>query len=234
MITVSPEFQEALENGNRNYLVKVDITLADSTVLSTITKDDLIELSIEDAVSQDTKFTALGGAVINKAAITIDNSSENYSVYDFKGAIVTVKIGLQIGNTQEYIDRGVYIVDSASPQGIGLELSCLDYMSKFDKSYIESNLVYPATIQEVIQDACTICGVAFTGTYPDSNYVLTITPTVSTFREVLSAIGQITGTYAHIDRQGRLYFSWFNKDALDIATNGENGDLLVNDDNEYL
>ena len=217
MITVSDSFKTELENGNRNYLVKVDITLADSTVLPTITKDNLIDLSIEDAVSQDTKFTALGGAVINKAVINIDNSDENYSNYNFNNATATIQIGLQVNGTPEYVDRGVYIVDSVSPKGVGLELSCLDYMSKFDKSYTNSEIVYPATIQEVIEDACTICGVAFTGTYPDSDYVLTITPPVATFREVLSAIGQITGTFAHVDRQGQLYFSWFNTTLLNQA-----------------
>ena len=221
MITVSDSFKTELENGNRNYLVRVDITLADSTVLPTITKDNLIDLSIEDAVSQDTKFTALGGAVINKAVINIDNSNENYSNYNFNNATVAIQVGLQVNNTPEYVDRGLYIVDSVSPKGVGLELSCLDYMSKFDKSYTNSEIVYPATIQEVIEDACTICGVAFTGTYPDSDYVLTITPSVATFREVLSAVGQITGTFAHIDRQGRLYFSWFDIESLNSAIDSD-------------
>ena len=201
-----------------------------SNILS-FTKDNLINLSIEDAVSQDNKFTALGGAVINNAIVTIDNSNESYSNYDFKGAIINIKVGLQINGTPEYVDRGVYIVDSVSPKGVGLELSCLDYMSKFDKSFTETAVIYPATIKSIIDDACLKCGVIFTGDYPDSTYELITMPSASTFREVLSAIGQITGTYAHIDRQGKLYFGWFNRDALDIAVNGENGDLLVNDDN---
>ena len=213
-------------------------TLGKLSKILSFTKDNLISLSIEDAVSQDNKFTALGGAVINKATITIDNSSENYSTYDFKGATVTIKIGLQIGNSPEYIDRGVYIVDNASPKGIGLELSCLDYMSKFDKSYTESEIVYPATIKSIIDDACLKCGVIFTGTYLDSNYTLTTMPAVSTFRELLSAVGQITGTYAHVDRHGRLYFSWFNTTLLNQAINSDtkvSGVYYIEDvlDNNY-
>ena len=69
MITVSPEFQEQLDANNHDYLVNVDITLKNNTTLPTITKDQLFKCSIEDAVGSDSKFDALGSAIVNQAIL---------------------------------------------------------------------------------------------------------------------------------------------------------------------
>lgn len=220
MVSVSDDFIEQLELGNHDYLLSVQIILSDNTILPDITKDKLFEFTIEDAISKDNKFTALGGAVINQATIVISNLDEAYSDYDFIGANITLQLGLTLENTSvEYINMGRYTVDSATVKAGCIELICLDNMSKFDKDYSETLITsYPVTIQELVEDACTVCDVSLSGTIPYSTDTLDIVPdSVSTFREIIHDIAQITGTFARINRDGELYFGWFDKEKLQMA-----------------
>lgn len=207
--------QQQLDDGNRNYQINVDITLSDDTVLSTITKENLFDFSIESAVSEDNNFTALGSVIIDQCKFTLNNIAGNYSSYEFKGATVTVQIGLD----DEYIDKGVFIVGSAEIKGVGIQITCLDYMSKFDKSYTESQITtFPTTIQQLVNDACTVCGVTLAGTIPYATDAVAMVPTnTASFRQLLSYIGQITGTFVHVNRFGQLQFSWFDKSSLNSA-----------------
>lgn len=207
--------QQQLDDGNRNYQINVDITLSDNTVLSTITKENLFDFSIESAVSEDNNFTALGSVIIDQCKFTLNNIAGDYSSYEFKGATVTVQIGLD----DEYIDKGIFIVSSAEIKGVGIQITCLDYMSKFDKSYTESQITtFPTTIQQLVNDACTVCGVTLTGTIPYATDSVAMVPTnTASFRQLLSYIGQITGTFVHVNRFGQLQFSWFDKSSLNSA-----------------
>ena len=91
-------------------------------------------------------------------------------------------------------------------------------MSKFDRPYTESQLLYPTTIQQIVEEACSICGVPLASTIPYYDYTIILPPSnIINFREALEYIGQITGTFVHVDRNGELYFKWFDKDSLDDA-----------------
>lgn len=224
MIPISDEFKDALDL-NRNYLEYVDITLSDGTELS-LTNKNLWNggVTIEDAVSSSDTFD-IGAAIINSCSISISNIYDDYSDYVFEGAEVNVQTGLSTGeDTIEKLQKGVFLVDEAKYNNSIITLSCLDNMAKFDKSYSESTLQYPASLHTIVSDACTVCGVQLnTQTFPHDDYVIQIRPDdeAITFREIIQWCAQIAGCFARCDRYGRLELKWFNQAAFETGASAD-------------
>ena len=187
MRNVTSAFLKALGEDNRNYQVRVPITLADGTVLNGtittidettgeetvtavpyLTNENIWEdgIRIDDAVSADNVFQ-VGAAIVNQATVVINNIYGKYDKYDFDGARVSITIGLEgLDSTPsyEYIKMGEYIVDEPECDGALITLKCLDNMSKFDRPYTfdrqgDIALSYPATLGAIVRNACDNCGV---------------------------------------------------------------------------
>lgn len=219
MKTLSKEFRRALYNNERNYLAYADITLSDGTELN-LTNSEIWTggFTYEEAVSDDESFTALGSAIIGSATLIINNIYETYSPYDFTNAIVELSIGMQFTDRLEKFKVGTYTVDETNYNGATIRLSLLDNMEQFDRPYSISTLVYPATLELIVRDACTNCGVTLlTQDFPHKAYEIPTRPTDEdiTFREVLSWCAAIAGCFAKCDPNGRLELKWFNQSAFD-------------------
>ena len=220
MINVSREFRQVLAE-NRKFYTYADIILADETELR-LDNDRIMTggLRIEDAVSSDDSFD-IGAAIINKCTVKINNIDEAFSPYDFTGAEVTAYVGLKLADNRiEKIRKGTYAVDEAKYNGSTIALSCLDNMRKFDKPYSLSRLVYPATLGEIVRDACSVCEVYLqTQTFPHHNFVIQSRPAdeAATFREVISWAAQIACCFCRCDVYGRLELKWYNVQALETA-----------------
>lgn len=220
MINVSNEFKKQLAADNRNYLEYADITLKDGTVLN-LTNKDLWGggLSIEDAVSSDSSFD-IGAAIINKCTLTINNIYDEFSDYIFEDANVMVYVGLELSSgVIEKIRKGVYTVNEANYNGSIITLECLDNMYKFDRPYSESKLVYPATLGEILRDACSVCGVFLqTASFANDNYIVQNRPENdgTTFREVVSWVAQIACKWAKMDSYGRLTLGWYDESEVTV------------------
>lgn len=234
MINVSSEFRDKLNNGNCNYLSYADITLKDWTTLN-LTNDDIWNggVTIEDAVSSGT--FEVGSAVINQCTIVINNIYDKFTKYDFKEAVVSVQLGIDLNETEfdidaddetessytpriEKIKKGVYTVDDTKYNGSIITLTCIDNMGKFDRAYSESKLEYPATLKAIVMDACDICGVTLnTPDFSHSDYIINTRPTDAavTFREVIAWCGQISGNYCRCNVNGQLELKWFNQSLLE-------------------
>lgn len=234
MINVSSEFRDKLNNGNCNYLSYADITLKDGTTLN-LTNDDIWNggVTIEDAVSTGT--FEVGSVVINQCTIVINNIYDKFTKYDFKEAVVSVQLGIDLNETEfdidaddetessytpriEKIKKGVYTVDDTKYNGSITTLTCIDNMGKFDRAYSESKLEYPATLKAIVMDACDICGVTLnTPDFSHSDYIINTRPTDAavTFREVIAWCGQISGNYCRCNVNGQLELKWFNQSLLE-------------------
>lgn len=215
MINASSEFKRQIANDNRNYQEYADITLKNGTVLH-LTNEHLWQggLSIEDAVSSDNSFD-IGAAIINKCTLTINNIYDDFSDYIFEDAEVIAYIGLELPDgTIEKLRKGTFAVDEPKYNGSIITLECLDNMRKFDKLYSESTLKYPATLEEILRDACFNCGVVLlTTTFDNGKYIVQKKPDgdTITFREVISWVAQIACKYAKIDTYGRLFLGWYDE-----------------------
>lgn len=211
MKNVTNAFKQELNNGNRNFLKSCTITLADGTVLN-ITQADTWQygFSIDEAVTNENSFD-LGSAIVDEFDLTLNNIYDEFSSYDFDGAIITnVRIGLTLSNgTTEYVKRGVFTVNEAKYNGSIISLECFDNMIKFDREYSESKLTYPTTLLKIVQDACSVCGVTMAAdiaSFDNSNFTVANKPEVSgvTFRKILAWVAQISGIWFKCNENGQL------------------------------
>lgn len=226
MINVSSAFREALENDNRAYVERVVLTLEDETVLE-LGNAELWDsgYEVEDSVSSDDSFSALGSAIVNSATLVINNIYDDFSEYVFENAKAVLYIGLELedeGQTAvESVKRGTYIVDETKYNGSIITLSLLDYMYFFDRPYSDSTLTYPASCDTIIRDACTICGINLASTtFPNRDTVIAERPAdeAITFREVIAYVAQICGCYARCNADGALELKWFDTASLEDET----------------
>lgn len=221
MRNVSNDFRNELYNDNRNYVVSCDITFSDGTK-KTVTNAQIWSggFKVEDSVSGSNNFE-IGAAIVGKFTLVLNNIYDDYSEYDFYGAeISNVKCGLKLPDgTTESVSFGKYTVDEPKYNGSIITLSCLDNMSKFDRPYSESNLTYPATLGQIVRDACNICDVMLasdSATFDNDDYVVDARPDDNTtFREVLSWVGQISCHWLKCNNNGQLSLRWYDRETYD-------------------
>lgn len=219
MLNVSSQFRKELAEGNRDFLYYADITLDDGTKITVGNKDIWNSgFTIEDAVSSTGNFD-IGATIINSLNLVLNNIYETYSEYDFTDAVVVPYIGLRLPDgTVEKLRKGVYTVDEATYNGSLVTLNCLDEMHKLDYPYSESSLVYPATVGEIVRDACYVCGVdLLTTTFFNSSYVVRDRPDddALTFRQVIAWAAQIACSWARFDTYGRLRLDWYDQSVFE-------------------
>lgn len=236
MINLSRAFRQELFYNRRNYLTYADITLSTGRTLS-LTNTQIWSggFSTEDAVSEDNSFTALGSTIMGAATLVINNMNEAYSNYDFTNAKVILYVGMTFkvnGSTRtEKIKKGTYTVDETSYNGGTITLTLLDYMEQFDRPYSNSTLSYPTTLDAIVRDACTKCGVSLnTYTFPHRDYVVQNRPEdeAITFREVIGWAACIAGCFARCNRDGKLELKWFDQATLEGRTNVIDGGRSFN------
>lgn len=236
MINLSRAFRQELFYNRRKYLTYADITLSTGRTLS-LTNTQIWSggFSTEDAVSEDNSFTALGSTIIGAATLVINNMNETYSNYDFTNAKVVLYVGmtLKVNNytRTEKVKKGTYTVDETSYNGGTITLSLLDYMEQFDRPYSNSTLRYPTTLDAIVRDACTKCGVSLnTYSFPHKDYVVQNRPedNAITFREVIGWAAAIAGCYARCNVDGKLELKWFDQASLESRTNVIDGGRSFN------
>ena len=214
MINTSIAFRRAL-SGNREFRIKDTITLKNKKEFP-IPMMDLREYKINEATSASGKFE-IGAAVIKEYKITLDNSEEQYDDCDFEGANIQAVIGLKLADgTWEDLKKGQYRVYTAIFGETTLQITAYDEMIYFDRPYSECTLSYPATIRDIVLDACRHCRVdCESSSIEMGNYIVKTKPEGSiTYRDVISYCAQIMGCYARINHLGRLAFGWYDFSAI--------------------
>ena len=134
MRSISSDFKNEQDSGNRNYLKFADVTLIDGTVFN-FTNEELWQngLSFESDTSNSGSFD-IGSAMISKLTLQINNFDGTYSKYDFNNAKVVAYVGLQLTDRIEKIKICTATVTDAPYQNnVILSLTCEDNMAKFDR-----------------------------------------------------------------------------------------------------
>ena len=239
MKNVSSAFREELKKDNRNYIKSADITLKNGTVLE-IDNSDLWQngMKLDTATSSSNSFD-LGAIITGQLTLTLNNIDEKFSDYDFTDCTATnVKVGLKLPDgTTESLSYGKFYLNEAKYNGSIITLTFYDSIYKFDQPYSKSSLSYPATLRQIVQDACSVCGVTQgTFTFDQDDFVVQERPDDSsiTFRQVLQWVGQISCQYFYADVQGRLRMAWYDVGLLDsLVTDVEEG-FLQDTAGEYV
>lgn len=239
MKNVSSAFREELKKDNRNYIKSADITLKSGTVLK-IDNSDLWQngMKLDTATSSANSFD-LGAIITGQLTLTLNNIDEKFTDYDFTDCTATnVKVGLKLpGGTTESLSYGKFYLNDAKYNGSIITLIFYDGIYKFDQPYSKSSLSYPATLRQIVQDACSVCGVTQgTFTFDQDDFVVQERPDDSsiTFRQVLQWVGQISCQFFYADVQGRLRMAWYDVGLLDsLVTDVEEG-FLQDTTGEYI
>ncbi len=176
---------------------------------------DVNGLTIKTGVSSTDSFD-IGSASIVECTLRLDNADGRYNTHDFEGAELNVKVGLQLSEDKiEWIPKGIY---TAEPGKFTCAWSSLSQLMTtwrdLDQPYTDSRLKYPATLGQIVADACSVCG-AGTGIrgFPDNvNFTVKERPAdeALTFRQVLTWVGQIACRYWKCDAYGRLTSGWYD------------------------
>lgn len=228
MINVSTAFKAALEDDNRKFSGSCTITL-NGTGRSTSVNIDSSQLwdngfVVDDSTSNTGGFD-IGSAIVQKFTLRLNNMYDDFTECDFTGAVISnVKVSLDLGDKQESVSKGIFTVNDTSYDGDIITLECLDNMHKFDISYEKSNLTYPATLLQIVQDACRCCGVTLATDslqFEYYNYVIQKKPddNTMTFRDVLTWVGQISGHFWKCNKSGQLSAGWYNMSDLSAGRN---------------
>ena len=141
MIPTSNAYKQQLIAGNRNYVVKVEMTLADGTSL-TLANPQIWEQGVvlNNSISSDDSFE-IGTAIIGNLTLVIDNITGFYNAFDFYNAQLVLYMGvtndLDEHDNQVYYRIGYYVVDEPSYNGSLISLDCLDNMTWFDVPFSE-------------------------------------------------------------------------------------------------
>lgn len=209
-----------------NLSVLVQISLNDGSVLS-VDMDKLWSggFSYETATSNSGTFDA-GAAIIGKLTLKLNNMYKDFDGLDFTGAVIKkAQVLVEHSDHTETINKGVFTVDSATYDNGIITLECLDNLHLLDVAYSESNLVYPASALDIVKDVCSCCGLLlatdslrFNGykfefsTRPESE-------DETTFRDVLTWIGECTGNFWKCNGNGELTAGWYDAAGLEDGTN---------------
>ena len=249
MQNVSNAFRRALSEDKRDYILRATITLTSGTVL-TLDNSYIWEggFTINDAVSNDNSFQ-VGGAIINGASLNINNVYGTFDEYDFDNARVVMECGLSKADLEtetadEYVKKGVFHVDEATYNDTYIKLSCLDNMAKFDRPYTfdgpnDITLTYPATLGDIVQNACHNCGVTLANDsqqFPHYTYVVDNAPSgqSTTYRQVISWVAQIAGCFARCNADGELEIRWYDILALEAQMQSLDGGYFDGIDINWL
>lgn len=219
MIVTSNGYKDAIKK-NRIFYADIQITTEKGEKIS-VTKENLFSLSITDNVSSANSFD-VGSAISNQVTIKLDNSKGIYDQYDFADAQILVKIGLRLADgTTEWLNKGLFTSDPGEDTGAALTLKAYDNMLKFDRSYSNSSLTYPASLGAIVRDACSRCEVPLgTPTFDMDDFVVQQRPEdeALTFREVLCWVGQLSCHWFRCNTAGQLEAGWYDTDGYENDT----------------
>ena len=235
MISTSTKYKQQLIAGNRNYVVKVNMTLADNTTLL-LTNEHIWEqgVVISNGISDENSFQ-LGAAIIGGLTLVIDNIKGNFNIYDFLNARLTLWMGVEgdtdLNDDQVYYRIGFYVVDDTTYNGSLITLSCLDNMTWFDVPFNEIvGITYPCTAGELVSTLCSHVGVTLgTATFPNYTMSIPVAPDGdNNCREILSYVAQKCCCYCKINTAGQLALAWYDKNAIINILNYDGGTYLTN------
>lgn len=134
--------------------------------------------------------------------------SENYN-----------EVYIESGIEDEIIPIGHFTIQKPiEDDELKVKIKATDYMKKFeDTIYDGSNLIYPATMLEVIQDICNKVGVELGSTsFINFDKKIAVYDNTVSARIYIGYIAEQAGGFAYIGRDGKLYIKKFGQDSINF------------------
>ena len=241
MRATSALYKQIIASGNaRDFVVKVDMTLADDPINPTVlhlTEEDIWSGSFAiDTASSGTSSFDIGTAVIGQCKFSLNNFDESFNQYDFFNAHAVVWVGLRgdldNNDNQVYYRMGFFTVDEPTFASSLIQLVLLDNMWKFDIPFADVNITYPITALNMVLTICTYCGVSLaTQTFHGYNFSITEAPEnigEMNCREVLQYVAMLGCNFCIIDDQGYLRLKWYDTSSVPSESDIDGGSFDTN------
>lgn len=236
MKATTQKFKQIMASGNsRDYVVKVDMTLANTTVLH-LTEADMWNdsFSIETASSSTSSFD-IGTAIIGQCKFSLNNFDERFNQYDFFNATAVVYVGLkgdEVNGAQQYVRFGFFTVDEPTFAGALIQLVLLDNMWKFDVPLNNVRLTFPISAQRAVVAICQYCGVTLqTQQFHGYNFSIAEAPTdmdKMNCREFLQYVAMIGCNFCIINEYGDLEIKWYDTAHIPTGSDLDGGTFNTN------
>lgn len=196
--------------------------------LTELTEADILEngLTVDRYCFSSGKLE-IGSAVASELSVKLDNHLGKFDTVDFDGAVFSVSVGIKKWDAKQWenaalyhIPLGIFTVDDITKDESSITLNALDNMVKFDKPF-DSDITFPTTVGDLLQKACTACGVLpQTTDFPNASYRVIEYPEGDdlTWRQIVQWIAEIAGTNAWVDWNGHLRLTWFEDTDIEITS----------------
>ena len=245
MHQASGAFNDNILGYSRAFLTRIEI---DGKVI-----DAEISEILYTASANPGDYVIIGGAVSAGVQISMKKPQATMENTEF-----SLKIGLDLNGTEEYVPLGLFTVQKPQNDDGMLSFTAYDRMtSKLSGAYF-SNLTYPADGKEVLQEISKMTGVPLSGlaSLPDGITIdrrivikesdagdsgeKTTTTTYSnpfdgyTYREALGYVAQLYTKFATINRAGEIELRWYEDVDYTISASKYYDDLITMEQNFTL
>ena len=237
--------QEAIDLFNKDYRQVVRIHFSKGDTAFDITEADIIQggMTIDRYCVSGSKIE-VGSAVAAELTLRLRNYDGKFDAVSFEGATLTVEVGIKKWDALawekaqlHWVPCGQFIIDTPPRTLDTISISALDRMVLFDKEVDTSKLHLPASIESLVKQICTQCGVTLqtdVGHLPNSFFsvgsLTTSDGSAITYRQVLRWCAAMTGTCAYIDVDGSLVMGWYEATNFTFdASQRYSSDMLEND-----
>lgn len=181
-----------------------------------ITNKDIIGAVTVDWSSVTGSKLDLGSACMSELSFTLENTDGAFDDKVFEGAQLYVTTSFPTGSTTETVPIGYYTVDSPPRKLRSIKITAYDRMAKFNRAY-DTELAYPATLYQIVADACTKCGVSQKLPMNTLHRGVSIPKRPNadnlTYRQVLVWAAELMGVSLYIDYDGKLTGGWYATNA---------------------
>lgn len=207
------------------------IPLSDEEVIT------LDEYNLKDFTILDDIYTPEQGVIGSVIAKQLTLNLFRPSEIDLANREVEVFVGVDVEENEEWVSKyvpfGNFIIQKPENEQTTDKTSfeAFDFMVKFNLPY-QDTLTYPCQVKDVLNAICEQCEVELgTETFPNEDFEVENNQFVGgeTCRDVLKAIAQISGSYAKIGRDNKLYLGFPNKLSIeDFDTTDYMRDIKIN------
>lgn len=151
----------------------------------------------------------IGNAETSELTFELDNGTGKWDNVRLEGARLTVVFDID----GEPLRGGTFTVDEPPRKLSTMQIRALDDMARFNRPYV-TDLVYPATLQQILVDACAKCNVfLYTQSFDNNNYIVDEKPDGEdiTFHNIVAWVAELSGNNAWMDELARLQLSWYGE-----------------------
>lgn len=131
------------------------------------------------------------------------------------------EVYIESGLEDEIVPIGKFTIQSIEDDEFKVKIKATDYMKKFeDNKYDGSDLTYPATMLQVLQDICTKIGVELGSTsFLNSDKQISVYDNTVSARTYIGYIAEQAEGFAVVGRDGKLYIRTFGQNTAEFDIN---------------